>query len=340
MLALGGPAVLAQSEKFSGIGRAATAAEVQAWDIDVRPDFKGLPPGAGSVAKGQQVWDGKCASCHGVFGESNEFFTPIVGGVTADDVKRGRVEALVSKPEMQRTTLMKLSSIATLWDYINRAMPWNAPKTLSVEEVYAVTAYILNLGEILPDRFVLSDKNIGEVQQRMPNRNGMTRNHGLWDVKGRPDVQNTLCMKDCPAGANGKPKVLSAIPDYARDAHGNLAEQNRIIGPVRGVVTLKSVVAEASPAATDQRTLDPRTLANASNCLACHAENRKIVGPSFKEIASRYKGDSGAQARLMAKVRDGGAGTWGNVPMPPNSEMKSEHIQVLVHWILTAAAPN
>ena len=69
---------------------------------------------------------------------------------------------------------MKVSSVSTLWDYINRAMPWNAPKSLSTEEVYAVTAYLLNLGGVLPDNFVLSDRNIAEVQQRLPNRNGMT----------------------------------------------------------------------------------------------------------------------------------------------------------------------
>lgn len=68
------------AEKYPGIGRAATPAEVKAWDIDVRPDFQGLPAGSGTVAKGQDVWEGKCAHCHGVFGESNEFFSPLIGG--------------------------------------------------------------------------------------------------------------------------------------------------------------------------------------------------------------------------------------------------------------------
>jgi S-disulfanyl-L-cysteine oxidoreductase SoxD len=68
--------------QFPGIGRPATADEIKAWDINVRPDFKGLPPGSGSVAQGQQVWDAKCAQCHGTFGESNEVFQPLVGGTT------------------------------------------------------------------------------------------------------------------------------------------------------------------------------------------------------------------------------------------------------------------
>ena len=66
--------VAAQANTFPGIGRAATPSEVAKWDIDVRPDFKGLPAGSGSVAKGQDVWEAKCAHCHGVFGESNEMF--------------------------------------------------------------------------------------------------------------------------------------------------------------------------------------------------------------------------------------------------------------------------
>src|SRR5882757_4499275 len=79
------------ADKFPGIGRPATPAEIKAWDIDVRPDFKGLPPGSGSVSQGQAVWESKCESCHGTFGESNEVFSPIVGGTTADDIKTGHV---------------------------------------------------------------------------------------------------------------------------------------------------------------------------------------------------------------------------------------------------------
>ncbi len=73
----------------------------------------------------------------------------------------------------QKTTIMKVATLSTLWDYINRAMPWNNPKTLTTDEVYGVTAYMLNLADVVPADFTLTDKNIAEVQQRMPNRNGM-----------------------------------------------------------------------------------------------------------------------------------------------------------------------
>lgn len=229
--------VMAQAkpvEAFEGIGRPATPAEIKAWDIDVRADFKGLPAGKGSVEAGRQIWDAQCASCHGTFGESNEVFTPIVGGTTDEDVKRGKVAALADNSVPQRTTLMKVSQVSTLWDYINRAMPWQAPKSLKTDEVYAVVAHILNMGGVVPDDFVLSNENIAEVQKRLPNRKGVTLKHGMWLPSGKPDLQEKRCMSNC------KPlPITSVLPDYAIDAHGNIADQNRLVGPVRGMVTVK-----------------------------------------------------------------------------------------------------
>ena len=289
--------------KYQGIGRAATPAEIAAWDIDVRPDFKGLPAGSGSVKQGEDAWEAKCASCHGSFGESNAMFPPIAGGTTPQDIERGRVAAL-ARPGEQRTTLMKLSQVSALWDYINRAMPWNAPKTLSVEEVYALTAYILNLGRIVPDDFVLTERNIAEVQKRLPNRDGMTRAPGLWEAKGKGDVHNDACMKDCPV----KARVVSRLPDQARGATAATA-------------------AAADPV---------RPLAEKSGCLACHAPKQRLVGPSLAEIASRYRTDNGAELRLTAKVKAGGQGAWGNVPMPPQPQLQESDIRALVRWILTS----
>lgn len=320
LAALAAGPVLAQ-DRFPGIGRAATAAEIRAWDIDVRPDFKGLPKGSGSVKKGEEVWEAKCASCHGAFGESNSVFFPIAGGTTRTDIEKGRVASL-AKPDQARTMLMKLSQVSTLWDYINRAMPWNAPKTLTIEEVYATTAYILSLGYVVPEDFVLSEANIGEVQKRLPNRNNTLRSHGLWDVKGRADVKNTACMKDCPADG----KVVSRLPDYASGAHGNLAEQNRLIGPVRGIG------AAHLPGAASTR-----ALAEKSGCLACHGVNSKVIGPGLQDIAAKYRGDSDAQAHLAAKIKSGGQGVWGPVPMPPNAHIQEEDIRALVKWILGGA---
>lgn len=313
---------------FPGIGRPATPAEIAAWDIDVRPDFKGLPKGSGSVAKGEPLWEAKCASCHGTFGESNEVFAPLVGGTTKADIEAGRVRALVTG-DVARTTFMKVATISTLWDYINRAMPWNAPKSLSTDEVYAVLAYLLHLAEIVPADFVLSDKTMADVQQRLPNRNGMQREHGLWEVNGKPDVRNVACMKDCPVSAT----VASALPDHAKGAHGNLLEQNRPVGPARGIDTSGGKASPAPVAAVSP----PLALAQAKGCMACHAIDKRVVGPGYAEIAAKYKGEGGIEARLAAKVKAGGTGTWGAIPMPPNPSLTDEDALGLVRWILSGA---
>jgi S-disulfanyl-L-cysteine oxidoreductase SoxD len=323
-------------EKFPGVGRAATPAEIKAWDIDVRPDFKGLPPGAGSVAKGQQVWESKCESCHGTFGESNEVFTPMVGGTTAADMKTGRVASLLRPDFPQRTTLMKLSQVSTLWDYINRAMPWNAPKSLSVEEVYAVTAYVLNLGDVVPADFVLSDKNIAEVQAKLPNRNGLEKFEPLWNVAAKGDVQNTACMKDCKTEFT----VSSSLPEFARDQHGNLAEQSRLVGPTRGVNTIAEAAAP-TPASVDPvpanayKPSAAAALAGKHACNACHALDRATIGPSFTAIAKKYRGEAGVEEKLAAKVRAGGSGVWGAMAMPANPNLSEEDLRALVRWVLS-----
>jgi S-disulfanyl-L-cysteine oxidoreductase SoxD len=324
------PALKTAQKPWHDIGRAATDNEVKAWDIDVRPDFKGLPAGSGSVAKGEVVWEAQCASCHGTFGESNEVFTPIVGGVTKEDSKTGMVANLRRSDYPQRTSLMKLSSISTLWDYINRAMPWNAPKSLSADEVYAVTAYILHLGDILPADYVLSDRNIAQVQAILPNRNGTTVSHGLWKVTSKPDVQGSTCMKGCKSY-----EIRSQLPDYARNAHGNLADQNRGIGPVRGVVSSATTLPTMSNMVKTEDSSEGEKLVKASNCLACHAQASKLLGPSFKEIATKYRGDDSAANLLAGRIKNGAQGVWGAIPMPANPQLQDDALKQIVKWVLS-----
>lgn len=331
---------------WHNMGRAATPAEVKAWDIDVRPDFKGLPKGAGSVDMGANIWEDKCASCHGVFGESNETFTPIIGGTTKDDIKTGRVKGLEDGKSIvpQKTTIMKVATVSTLFDYINRAMPWNAPKTLKTDEVYAVLAYLLNLAEIVPADYTLSDKNIAEVQQRMPNRNGMVFYEPLWKANGKGDVANVACMKNCAID----PVVHSSLPAFARDAHGNVAEQNRLIGPVRGADTTvppptgkagslpppKAVLVAAAPAGVDAGV---KALLDTNACTACHGMKNKIVGPGFNEIVAKHKGKADLEAYLVGKIKAGGSGVYGSTPMPPQPQLKEEDAKAIAQWIISGA---
>ena len=342
----------APSAAYTGVGRAATSKELAAWDIDVRPDFKGLPKGAGSVAKGQDVWEDKCASCHGVFGEANNVFSPIVGGTTKEDIKTGHVVRLNDRGFPARTTLMKLSTMSTLWDYIRRAMPWNAPKSLSTEEVYGVTAYILNMGGIVPDDFTLSDKNIADVQKLLPNRNGTNTEHALWPGpefgKRKPDVKAVACMKDCPIELT----VASFLPDFARNAHGNLAEQNRLVGSQHGADTTKpapatlqssaatsaAVVAAATsmpapaPAKVETGALDPLVLTQKHGCVACHGLESKIVGPGFREVAKKYEGRADAVDYMVGKIKAGGSGVWGAIPMPAQT-LSDDEAKAIAQWL-------
>jgi S-disulfanyl-L-cysteine oxidoreductase SoxD len=344
---------------YIGIGRTATQKEVRAWDIDVRPDFKGLPAGSGSVAKGQEVWEAKCASCHGIFGESNQVFSPLVGGTTKDDIRTGRVARLLDDAYPGRTTLMKLSSLSTLWDYISRAMPWTQPKSLSVDEVYAVTAFMLNLGGIVPDQYVLSNTNMEQTQKLLPNRKGMTVKHSMWPGKltgttATTDYQGSSCMKDCKTEA----KITSFLPDFARNAHGNLADQNRLVGAQRGAVTTTASSSDSSPTSasrgstTAAATLvpalspSPGTIsANAASaellvllgkhsCVACHGMETKLVGPSFLEVTKKYSDKADAVDYLAGRIKAGGSGVWGAIPMPAQG-LSEDEAKRIARWLVT-----
>ncbi len=363
-------AAQAQSSSYAGIGRAATPAELAAWDIDVRPDFKGLPKGSGTVAQGMDVWEGKCASCHGIFGESNEVFSPLTGGTTKQDIQTGRVARLTDGSYPGRTTMMKLAHLSTLWDYINRAMPWNAPKSLASDEVYAVTAYMLHLGGVLPETYTLSDQNMAQVQAMLPNRNGLTQEHGLWPGQSmgsrKPDVAALACMKDCATAQT----VASKLPDFARNAHGNLADQNRLVGAQRGADTTAAiapptgnanataapatakppVVAVPAPAPTAGTAAAPTpgavkpgagpsaaiALTQKNACNACHGMDKKILGPGFQEVAKKYAARPDGLDYLAGKIKGGGTGVWGAIPMPPQALNAGEAKQI-AQWLMDGA---
>ncbi|MEB2349179.1 MAG: c-type cytochrome [Comamonadaceae bacterium] len=331
--------------KFPNIGRDATPKEVAAWDIDVRPDFKGLPPGSGSVDEGQDLWEARCATCHGIFGESNAVFNPLVGGTTADDIKSGHVANLKRTDYPGRTTLMKVPTISSIWDYIHRAMPWDNPKSLSANDVYAVTAYLLSLANIVPADFTLSDKNIAEVQKKMPNRDGMTTQHAMWPGnefgagKLKPDTHAVACMRDCgPA-----PTITSELPEHARNVWGNLREQNRTVGPQRGADTSQpegklgdaagpvKVVGPAGSASPNAKAI---ALTQQHGCTGCHNLEGKLVGPAFADVARKYPGKVDY---LEGKIRTGGSGVWGETPMPPQ-DFAAADIRTIAEWLAAGAS--
>ncbi len=315
-----------------GFGKPATPAQVAGWDIDVRPDGHGVKKGRGSVEQGQVIYDAKCASCHGTFGESNNYIV-IAGGVEKGDLKTGRAASL--KSGEIRTVGNKLNYATTLWDYINRAMPWTNPQTLKPDEVYAVTAYVLHLNDIVPADFVLDDKNL--LTLPMPNRYGFTTAHGMGSVKGKPDVQGSSCMSNC---APGEAKVASILPEFARNAHGNLAMQVRGYGPTRGIDTTRYEAGKggAAPAAAAAKPAgEVEALLKANGCIACHGVTSKVVGPAYREVAAKYQGKADAQAYLVKKMREGGSGVWGAIPMPAQAGLKEADAQAIAQWLLGGA---
>jgi cytochrome c len=155
-------ASLAQTPSYSNVGRAPTKEEIQAWDISVGPDGKGLPPGQGTAKDGAPIFAAKCAVCHGANGEGAKIGPRIVGGI-AD------TETLTTLKPV-RTVGGYWPYATTVWDFINRAMPRGQSGTLAANEVYALTAFILAKSEIIKEDDVLDAKTLPKVQ--MPNRNG------------------------------------------------------------------------------------------------------------------------------------------------------------------------
>ncbi len=139
-----------------GIGRPATPEEIAGWDIDVAPDGAGLPPRSGGVQQGARIFADKCAACHGAHGE----------GKPMDALAGGAGTIATAKPV--KTVGSYWPYATTLYDFIRRAMPFNAPQSMSAEEVYAVAAYVLFLNHLVPADAILDAKTLPEVS--MPNR--------------------------------------------------------------------------------------------------------------------------------------------------------------------------
>ena len=159
------------------LGRPATPQEIAGWDIDVLPDGSGLPPGQGSVAEGEKLYAETCAACHGAKGEGKPM-DRLVGG-----------QGTLATAHPIATVGSYWPYATTLFDYIRRAMPFSAPKTLTADQVYAVSAYVLYLNGIVGEEAVMDARTLPKVE--MPNRNGFL------SPDPRPDIHEKRCEKDC-----------------------------------------------------------------------------------------------------------------------------------------------
>ena len=146
----------AQAPQRYGLGRAATAEEVKAIDIDVMPDGRGLPAGRGTAAEGQAVYAAKCASCHGAKGEGATF-ERLVGRDSGPNFN------FAMDPKLVKTVGNYWPYATTLFDYTQRAMPFLQPGTLTADETYSLVAYILALNEIVPANAVMDQATLPKV---------------------------------------------------------------------------------------------------------------------------------------------------------------------------------
>ena len=277
---------VAAAESF-GIGQIATPEEIAGWDIDIRPDGLGLPEGEGSVLDGEVLYEAQCAACHGSFGEGEGRWPAISGGMGTLDRERPT-----------KTVGSYWPYASTLYDYIYRAMPFTAPRSLSVEDTYAISAYVLYLNELVDDDFVLSNENLASIE--MPNKDGFF-------VDPRPDAANPLCMENCMDRATMK--VQGSIggvtpighfiegsdgPAASHDAQHELeAERQRERLKEMGV-EVEEVQASSEPAALSAAAVAGQAVYEGA-CQACHTMG--IAG-------SPKVGDQSAWAPRIAQGMD------------------------------------
>jgi cytochrome c len=210
LLAFGG-FVLAQGKSAAprnyGIGHVANQEQLAGWDIDVRPDGQGAPPGRGSVKDGEKVYMDKCAACHGEFGESAGRWPQIAQG-----------KGTLASHDPVKTVGSYFPYLSTVVDYIRRAMPFGDAESLTNDELYAVVAYVLNLNDIVDDNFVLSKETWAQV--KMPNSSGFFDDDREKSEKAfwNPNP----CMKDCrgPVAITGRALSIDVTPDEKTQKRG------------------------------------------------------------------------------------------------------------------------
>jgi S-disulfanyl-L-cysteine oxidoreductase SoxD len=184
-----------------GLGREATPAEIAAWDISIRPDGKGLPEGKGTVKQGEEIFQERCAACHGEFGEGKDRWPVLAGGhgtLTAD------------RPEKTVGSYWPYAS--TVMDYVRRAMPFGNAQSLTPDELYAVTAYILQMNDVIKDpAFELSKKNFTTI--KMPNEGGFFLDDR--EVSEKHFWTKSPCMMDCKKSTEiiGRAMNVDVTPD-------------------------------------------------------------------------------------------------------------------------------
>ncbi len=242
-----------------GLGREALPEEIAAWDIDIRPDGLGLPVGEGDVWTGEELWITNCSACHGDFGEAVGRWPVLSGGFGTLDSE-----------DPVKTVGSYWPYLSTVWDYVHRAMPYGAAQSLSDDDVYAITAYLLYLNNVVEDDFVLSNENFSDIS--LPNEEAF-----FMDDRAEvelPEFSREPCMTDCVESVEitMRAAVLDVTPETEED----------------DMVEEAAVTEEEAPAASGP---DPELVAAGEGlfrqCAACHEIGegaRSRVGPALNGV--------------------------------------------------------
>jgi cytochrome c len=202
------PAMAQSRPRHYAIGQPATSEEIAGWDIDVRPDGQGAPAGKGSVKDGEKIYLERCAACHGEFGESAGRWPQLAQG-----------KGTLASHDPVKTVGSYYPYLSSVFDYIRRAMPFGDAQSLTNDELYAVTAYVLSLNDIVDDNFVLSKESWNKV--KMPNEGGFFDDDRQ---KAEKSFWAKPCMKDCgpPVKITGRAAIIDVTPDDKSSRKGGV----------------------------------------------------------------------------------------------------------------------
>ncbi len=264
-------AMPAFAEKM-GLGRPALAAEIDAWNHDVRPDGQGLPEGSGDVATGETLFSANCAACHGEFAEGVDNWPKLAGGA-----------GTLADQDPLKTVGSYWPYLSTTFDYVHRSMPYGNAQTLEPNDVYAILAYILYSNDLVGEDFTLSKENFLDV--KMPNADGFFVDNR--ETVELPEFSKPACMENCKdkVEITAYASVLDVTPD-----------EKKATEPVPAVVADAVPAAEPAPA-VEVASVDPALIASGEKvfkkCAACHkvGEGAKNgVGPMLNGVVGRAAG--------------------------------------------------
>ncbi len=258
-----------------GLGRPALTEEVAAWNTDIRPDGMGLPEGSGDVWTGEEVFVEKCAMCHGDFGEAVGRWPVLAGG-----------QGTLENEDPVKTIGSYWPYLSTVYDYVNRAMPFGDASTLTADEVYAITAYLLYLNNEVEDDFTLSSDNFTEM--RLPNEDNFfmdDRMESEFPVFVRADI----CMENCKdeVEITMHASVLDVTPE---EEGAEETEESTTEAPAEET----AAEAPAEEAVVEAAAFDPELAAAGERvfgkCRACHKVGdgaRNGTGPQLNGVVGR-----------------------------------------------------